>query len=28
VPAGPGIGFSVDEGKLERYAMRHWTFKD
>lgn len=26
MPQGPGLGFSVDEAKLERYALRHWSF--
>jgi O-succinylbenzoate synthase len=26
MPTGPGLGFSVDMNKLERYAVRHWTF--
>jgi O-succinylbenzoate synthase len=26
VPPGPGMGFSVSEEKLTRYAERHWTF--
>lgn len=26
LPSGPGLGFTVDEAKLERYALRHWRF--
>lgn len=26
MPAGPGLGFTVDMSKLERYAVRHWVF--
>jgi len=26
MPAGPGLGFTVDINKLERYATHHWTF--
>jgi o-succinylbenzoate synthase len=25
-PAAPGLGFSVDLDKLNRYALRHWSF--
>lgn len=25
-PSGPGLQFTVDEAKLERYALRHWRF--
>jgi O-succinylbenzoate synthase len=27
VPPGPGLGFKVDEEKLERFASKHWTFR-
>ena len=27
VPAGPGIGFTVDEAKLARYALRQWSWR-
>ena len=27
LPAGPGIGFAVDEAKLERYAIRQWRWE-
>jgi o-succinylbenzoate synthase len=26
VPSGPGLGFQVDMEKVERYAIRHWSF--
>jgi o-succinylbenzoate synthase len=26
MPSGPGLGFTVDMNKLERYSTHHWTF--
>ncbi|HZY62650.1 MAG TPA: o-succinylbenzoate synthase [Edaphobacter sp.] len=26
MPSGPGLGFTVNMDKLERYALRHWSF--
>jgi len=26
MPAGAGLGFSIDMNKMERYATQHWTF--
>ncbi len=26
LPQGPGLGFTVDNAKLEHFALRHWSF--